>query len=149
MLRNILAGSTFAMILSASGSVAVCMSETSCTPAQVAIIDSQIPADGLGDVECVVGQLLQGGLMDPAQILAQCGPLLVSQLITLAEDLLATPASVADGGGPPSADGGAAVATFKPKLLPTHLANIVLTDAQRSRVQTIHDAALKLVDGGS
>lgn len=130
------------------GAVALDVAATSaCTPAQVAIIDSVVPADVLSDIECVTTELLQGALSDPAAILAECGPLLASQLITLAEDLLATPAA------PPAATDGGAVApvapTAKPKLLPAHYANAPLSSAQRTRVQAIHDAALKLVDGGS
>lgn len=116
---------------------------TACSPAQTQIIDSVVPADVLGDINCVTTELLQGGLSDPAAILAECGSLLMSQLITLAEDLLATP--------PISLDGGTATAVLPKtplKLLPAHYARVVLTDAQRSRIQSIHDAALKLVDGG-
>jgi hypothetical protein len=136
MLTRIISASVFGLVMTVGGGEAV----VSCTPAQVAIIDSQIPADGLGDVECVAAQLLQGGLTDPMQILTQCGSLLVSQLITLAEDLLAIPSVASDGGVTASA--------FKPKVLPAHLALVPLTDTQRSRIQAIHDAALKLVDGG-
>jgi hypothetical protein len=152
MFKKLISASAFSLIVSTSGGAAVCISETSCSPAQVAVIDSQVPADVLADVECAAAQLLQGALTDPMQILTQCGPLLVSQLVALAEDLLATPAVSSDGGAvtPPSAgDGGALVASNKPRVLPAHLANITLSDAQRSRIQAIHDAALKLVDGGS
>jgi len=135
MLKRVIGASCFSLLLTASGGA----SELSCSPAQGQIIDSQVPPDALGDVECVVAQLLQGALADPAQIIANCGALLLSQLITLAEDLLAIPIAT---------DGGA-VATFKPKLLPPHLANIQLTDVQRVRIQAIHDAALKLADAGN
>jgi hypothetical protein len=90
----------------------------------------------LSDVECAAAELLQGALSDPALILTQCGSLVASQLVILAEDLLATPAA------------GAAASAFKPKIMPAHLAPITLTDAQRTRIQAIHDAALKLTDGG-
>jgi hypothetical protein len=123
-----------------------------CSPAQTQIIDSQIPSDVLADVNCVTTELLQGGLSDPAAILGECGSLLMSQLIALAEDLLAAPASLSDAAAPDAAP----VATTssvaaKPKLLPAHYANVALSSSQRARIQAIHDAAVKLVsvDAGS
>jgi hypothetical protein len=137
LLRTICSASLFAGVMTIGGGAI----EVSCTPAQGQAIESQLGSDALGDVECVVAQLLQGALTDPLQILANCGQLVISQLITLAEDLLAIPLAL---------DGGADAATpaFKPKMLPPHLANIVLTDVQRSRIQVIHDAAIKLTDAG-
>lgn len=112
---------------------------TGCSPATTQIVDSVVPGDVLADINCVTTELLQGGLSDPFAILAECGSLIMSQLIALAEDLLATPPiSALDGG-----------AISRPmKLLPAHYAHVILTDVQRTRIQTIHDAAFKLVDGG-
>lgn len=107
-----------------------------CTPAQVAIIDSQVPGDVVADIECVTSELLQGALTDPAAIISQCGPLLAQQIINLADNLLQAPA-------------GAAVAVRTRSRGVAHLALIVLTDAQRTRITTIRAAAAALVAQGT
>lgn len=150
MFKGIVSASVFSVMMTL-GEGGVAVSTVSCTPADVAIIDSQVPTDVLTDIECAAAELLQGALSDPLAILTKCGPLVMPQLIVLAEDLLATPAPASvDSGAPLAIDAGAPVsASSKSKVLPLHLASIVLTDAQRARIQAIHDAALKLVDGGS
>lgn len=110
-----------------------------CTPAEVAVIDSKVPPDVLADVDCLSTELLQGALTDPLAILAECGSLVLSQLVSLAEAELVT---VLSSESAPSAGG----------QRHGHHARVTLTDAQRTRVIVIRDAAIKLesaaTDGG-
>lgn len=134
MLKNKLIGISLVGVLSCTAAL-----DLSCTAAQGAYILTQVPNDISNDIGCVEAELLQGALSDPVQIALQCGGLLISQLIALAEGLLAIP----------SGDAGASVTAAARKALPPHLASIVLSDVQRTRVQTIHDAAVKLGTGGA